>query len=44
MTGAKNRDGQDIPLRRGSLSFVMTKMGEKQFIAVIHNMNLLDPP
>jgi hypothetical protein len=44
MTGAKNPDGEDIPLRSGLLSFVMTKMGEKRFIAVMHNMNLLDRP
>lgn len=44
MTGAKNREGQDIPLRRGLLNFVMTKAGEKWFIAVMHNMNLPDSP
>lgn len=44
MTGAKNREGQDIPLRRGLLNFVMTKESDKWFIAVMHNMNLPDPP
>jgi uncharacterized protein (TIGR02246 family) len=42
MTGAKNREGQDIPLRRGLLNFVMTKESETWFIAVMHNMNLPD--
>ena len=40
MTGAKNQEGQDIPLRRGLLNVVMTKEGEKWFITVMHNMNL----
>ncbi len=40
MTGAKNREGQDIPLRRGLLNFVMTKEGDKWFITVMHNMDL----
>jgi uncharacterized protein (TIGR02246 family) len=44
MTGAKNREGQDIPLRRGLLNFVMTKDGEKWFITVMHNMNVPDSP
>ncbi|MDQ3472294.1 MAG: SgcJ/EcaC family oxidoreductase [Acidobacteriota bacterium] len=40
MTGAKNREGQDIPLRRGLLNFVMTSEGDKWFITVMHNMDL----
>jgi hypothetical protein len=34
MTGAKNAEGQDIPLRKGLLNFVMTKDGDRWFIAV----------
>jgi uncharacterized protein (TIGR02246 family) len=44
MVGAKSREGQDIPLRKGLLSFVMTKRGEKWLITVMHNMNLPDSP
>jgi hypothetical protein len=44
MTGAKTQEGQDIPLRKGLLSFVITKDGEKWLITVMHNMNLPDSP
>ena len=44
MTGAKTQEGQDIPLRKGLLNFVMTKKGVQWFIAVMHNMNLPDSP
>ena len=44
MTGAKTQEGQDIPLRKGLLNFVMTREGEKWFITVMHNMNLPDSP
>jgi len=44
MTGAKSMEGQDIPLRKGLLNFVMTKEGEKWFITVMHNTNLTDSP
>lgn len=44
MTGAKTQEGQDIPLRKGLLNFVMTKEGDKWFITVMHNMNLPDSP
>ena len=44
MTGAKSQEGQEIPLRKGLLNFVMTKDGDKWFITVMHNMNLLDSP
>ncbi len=44
MTGAKNGEGQDIPLRRGLLNFVMTREGDKWSIAVMHNMDLPVPP
>ena len=40
MTGAKGPEGQDIPLRKGLLNFVMTKTGEQWFITVMHNMDL----
>ena len=40
MTGAKTADGQDIPLRKGLLNFVITKEGGRWFITVMHNMNL----
>ncbi|MDQ3686282.1 MAG: SgcJ/EcaC family oxidoreductase [Acidobacteriota bacterium] len=40
MTGAKNPEGQDIPLRKGLLNFVMTKENDKWFITVMHNMDL----
>jgi uncharacterized protein (TIGR02246 family) len=40
ITGAKNREGQNIPLRKGLLNFVMTREGEKWFIIVMHNMDL----
>jgi uncharacterized protein (TIGR02246 family) len=42
MTGAMGSDGQDIPLRKGLLSFVMTKDGNTWLITVMHNMNLID--
>jgi uncharacterized protein (TIGR02246 family) len=44
MTGARNPEGQEIPLRKGLLSFVMTKEGGKWFITVMHNMNLPASP
>lgn len=40
MTGAKSPEGQDRPLRKGLLSFVMTREGGTWFIAVMHNMDL----
>lgn len=40
MTGAKSSDGQDIPVRKGLLNFVMTKEKESWLIAVMHNMDL----
>ena len=42
MTGARSQEGQEIPLRKGLLNFVMTKKGDKWFITVMHNMNLPD--
>jgi uncharacterized protein (TIGR02246 family) len=42
MTGARSSDGHDIPLRKGLLSFVMTKDGDTWLITVMHNMNLID--
>jgi len=44
MTGAKSAEGQDIPLRKGLLNFVMTKEGDRWFITIMHNMNLPDSP
>ncbi len=43
MSGAKGPEGQDIPLRKGLLNFVMTKEGDKWFITVMHNMDLPAP-
>jgi uncharacterized protein (TIGR02246 family) len=40
MTGATGPDGQQIPMRKGLLNFVMTKEGDKWFITVMHNMDL----
>jgi len=44
MTGAKTREGQEIPLRKGLLNFVMTKVDGHWLIAVMHNMDLPPPP
>lgn len=44
MTGAKSAEGQDIPLRKGLLNFVITKEGDRWFITIMHNMNLPDSP
>jgi len=44
MTGAKNREGQELPLRKGLLNFVMAKEGKMWFITIMHNMNLPDSP
>lgn len=44
MTGARTQEGQDIPLRKGLLNFVMTKEGVQWFITVMHNMNLPESP
>jgi uncharacterized protein (TIGR02246 family) len=44
MTGATDRAGVAIPLRKGLLSFVMTKQDERWSILVMHNMDLpLEP-
>jgi uncharacterized protein (TIGR02246 family) len=40
MTGAKGPEGQDIPLRKGLLNFVMTKEGGTWLITVMHNTDL----
>jgi uncharacterized protein (TIGR02246 family) len=40
MTGAKDQDGHDIPLRKGLLNFVMTRNDSQWLITVMHNMNL----
>lgn len=44
MTGAKGLEGQDTPLRKGLLNFVMTKEGDRWFITVMHNMDLPTSP
>ena len=40
MTGARTRDGQEIPLRKGLLNLVMTKNDSHWLITVMHNMDL----
>ena len=41
MTGAKRyTDGQEIPLRKGLLNFVMTRQAGQWLITVMHNMDL----
>lgn len=40
MTGSKSPEGQEIPLRKGLLNFVMAKEGNEWFITVMHNMDL----
>ena len=44
MTGAKGPDGQDIPLRKGLLNFIMTKDRDRWLITVMHNMDLPASP
>lgn len=43
MTGAKGPEGQNIPLRKGLLNFVITKESNKWLITVMHNMDLPAP-
>jgi uncharacterized protein (TIGR02246 family) len=40
MTGAKGPDGQEIPLRKGLLNFIMTRPGGQWLITIMHNMDL----
>ena len=40
MTGAKGPDGQDIPLRKGLLNFIMTRPSGQWLIMVMHNTDL----
>jgi len=40
MTGAKGPDGQDIPLRKGLLNFIMTRSNTQWLIVIMHNMDL----
>jgi uncharacterized protein (TIGR02246 family) len=44
MTGARSRTGQEIPLRKGLLIFVMTRENGRWLIKVMHNMELHGPP
>lgn len=39
MTGAEDRVGNPIPLRKGLLNFIMTKDSEGWSIAVMHNLD-----
>jgi uncharacterized protein (TIGR02246 family) len=39
-TGVRTRDGQEIPLRKGLLNFVMTKKDGHWLITVMHNIEL----
>jgi uncharacterized protein (TIGR02246 family) len=43
MTGAKGRDGQEIPLRKGLLNLIVTRKSGQWFITVTHNMDLPQP-
>jgi uncharacterized protein (TIGR02246 family) len=40
MTGAKGRDGEDIPLRKGLLNFVVTRSNGQWLTTIMHNMDL----
>lgn len=40
MAGAKGRDGQDIPVRKGLLNLIMTRSSSQWLITVMHNMDL----
>ncbi|MGA2015920.1 MAG: SgcJ/EcaC family oxidoreductase [Opitutaceae bacterium] len=44
MTGAKSPEGQDRPLRKGLMNFVMTRENGTWFITVMHNMDLPASP
>jgi len=44
MTGARRVDGQEVPLRKGLLNFIMTRSEDHWFIKVMHNMNLPEQP
>src|ERR1700694_11358 len=40
MPGAKGQDGQEIPLRKGLLNFIMTRSSGQWLIMIMHNMDL----
>jgi len=40
MAGAKTRDGQKIPLRKGLANFIMTRSSSQWLVTVMHNMDL----
>jgi uncharacterized protein (TIGR02246 family) len=40
MTGAKGQDGQEIPLRKGLLNFIMKRSNGQWLIMIMHNMDL----
>jgi len=44
MTGARRVDGQEVPLRKGLLNFLMTRSDNQWLIKVMHNMNLPEQP
>lgn len=44
MTGAKSPEGQDKPLRKGLMNFVMTREGGAWLITVMHNMDVPASP
>ena len=40
MTGARDPSGQEIPLRKGLVSLIMTKQEARWVVTVMHNMDL----
>ena len=40
MTCARGPDGQEIPLRKGLLNFIMTRSSGQWLIMIMHNMDL----
>jgi uncharacterized protein (TIGR02246 family) len=40
MTGTKESDGKDIPLRKGLANLLMTRNDKQWLILIMHNMNL----
>jgi uncharacterized protein (TIGR02246 family) len=44
MTGARTPDGNEIPLRKGLMIFLMTREGDPWLIRVMHNMDLSVTP
>jgi uncharacterized protein (TIGR02246 family) len=44
MTGARTREGNEIPLRKGLLIFVMTNEDDAWLVTVMHNMDVSGAP